>query len=119
MKEIIFSIACIFAFPSAAQQIIDASSSALPNNDVSAVVSIMSRNATNPLAVQFRDIQRSSDPTQTSVYCGEINLPNRVGGYDGFTKFVVNITNKQNYIASQNFTAYDGVSYVASCQPKG
>lgn len=118
MNKTIFIATILLSSPCSAQQVIDASAASLPADSVAAVIDIMSHDAANPIAVQFRNIQRSSDALFPNIYCGEINLPNRVGGYDGFSKFVVNIENKRIYVASQDFKGYDNVSYVASCQPK-
>ena len=37
----------------------------------------------NPSATQFRNVRQVGD-----VVCGEVNRPNRQGGYDGFLRFV-------------------------------
>jgi hypothetical protein len=38
--------------------------------------------STNPSAAQFRDVRTAGD-----VICGEVNLPNREGGFNGFQPF--------------------------------
>jgi hypothetical protein len=45
--------------------------------------SFFANQSVNPSATQFRDVRKVTD-----VVCGEINRPNREGGYDGFVRFV-------------------------------
>lgn len=44
---------------------------------------LFSNQSTNPSATQFRNVRTIGD-----AVCGEVNKPNRQGGYDGFQKFV-------------------------------
>jgi len=45
--------------------------------------SFLANQSVNPSATQFRNVRKVTD-----VICGEINRPNRAGGYDGFIRFV-------------------------------
>lgn len=41
---------------------------------------------TDPASAQFRNVERNA---KTGLWCGEVNSKNKLGGYVGFSKFVV------------------------------
>jgi hypothetical protein len=50
------------------------------------VAKLVKRSLTDPESAKFRNINKGSDP---GLVCGEVNSKNRLGGYVGFTKFLV------------------------------
>lgn len=103
---IAFAALCMLSTPSLAQQVIDDSGRSYPPADIKSLIEIMSHDARNPIAVQFRDIREATNPKFAGVYCGEVNLPNRIGGYDGFTSFWADT--RENYSLVEDPTLNGG-----------
>lgn len=85
---VILALGLPCASPAIAQEVIDGSHEIYPSEHMKSVIVAVSRDSLNPKAVQIRALTAATgSEVITPVYCGEVNLPNRFGGYDGFVPF--------------------------------
>jgi hypothetical protein len=86
------------------QRIIDDSGKGIPSAHVKEVIDLLAERLTDPLSIQIRKLRQASknqkwDPPHT-IYCGEVNGKNRMGGYVGFVPFSVEFDTKVVFISN-------------------
>ena len=65
-----------------------------------AMTTIQNR-AVDPGSVRFRDVAVIRQPSGMKAVCGEFNAKNRLGGYNGFERFISAGTGQHTYIESE------------------